>query len=115
VLTGPGFGNDPALSHSQRQQRLPERVVDLVGAGVIQVFPLEHDPRADGLAEAGGLAERRRPAHELRQQLFELGPEGRILPGGVVQSRQVVERRDQGLGHVAPSVRTETAGQTLVR
>ena len=41
VLSGAGFGDHPALSHPLGQQSLPERVVDLVRAGVRQVLALE--------------------------------------------------------------------------
>ena len=57
VLTGAGLGDDPALPHSAREQGLADRVVDLVGAGVVQVLPLEHYPGTDRLAEAGGFGQ----------------------------------------------------------
>ena len=43
VLAGPGLGDDPLLAHPRRQHHLADRVVDLVGAGVVQVFALEID------------------------------------------------------------------------
>ena len=46
MLAGAGLGDDARLAHPQREQRLAERVVDLVGAGVIEVFALEVDVRA---------------------------------------------------------------------
>ncbi len=46
VLAGAGLGDDPPLAHPHRQQRLAERVVDLVRAGVGQVFALQEDARA---------------------------------------------------------------------
>ena len=53
VLARAGFRDDPALAHPLRQQRLADGVVDLVGAGVIEVLPLEQAPgRADLGAEA---------------------------------------------------------------
>ena len=36
VLAGAGLGDHALLAHPQREQRLAERVVDLVGAGVIR-------------------------------------------------------------------------------
>ena len=54
VLPGAGFGDDAALAHPARQQRLPEGVVDLVGAGVVEILALEVDgTRADGFLDAG--------------------------------------------------------------
>ena len=41
MLSGPGLGNDALLSHSLGKQGLSQGIVDLVGAGVKQVFPLE--------------------------------------------------------------------------
>ena len=35
MLAGSGFGNDACLTHSQRQQCLPECVIDLMGASVV--------------------------------------------------------------------------------
>ena len=46
VLAGAGLGDDPALAHPHREQRLAERVVDLVRAGVRQVLALQEDARA---------------------------------------------------------------------
>ncbi len=46
VLAGAGLGDDPPLAHPHRKQRLAEGVVDLVRAGMGQVFALEKDPRA---------------------------------------------------------------------
>ena len=45
MLTGTGFSNDPLFTHAQSEESLTQGVVDLVGAGVIQVFTLEPDAR----------------------------------------------------------------------
>jgi hypothetical protein len=50
VLARPGLGDDPRLAHAPREQRLPDRVVDLVRAGVIEVLALEIDPCAADFA-----------------------------------------------------------------
>ena len=115
VLARPGLGDDPPLAHPQRQERLADGVVDLVRAGVIQVFPLEHHPRADRLTEAGRLRKRRRAADELGQQSLQLGPEGRVLTGCIVQSGQVVEGGDQGLGNVPATVWSVSADHGALR
>ena len=54
VLAGAGLGDHAALAHPHGQQRLAERVVDLVGAGVVQVFALQIDLRP--AAEFGSAA-----------------------------------------------------------
>ena len=46
VLAGAGLGDDALLAHAHGEQRLTERVVDLVRAGVRQILALEQDPRA---------------------------------------------------------------------
>ena len=64
VLAGAGLGDDPGLAEPAGQQRLAERVVDLVGAGVGEVLALEVEPeprdgrarRAARRGEPAGLA-----------------------------------------------------------
>jgi hypothetical protein len=46
MLAGASLGNDPPLAHAHRQQHLAKGVVDLVGAGVVEIFPFEVDLRA---------------------------------------------------------------------
>ena len=120
VLAGAGLGDDPGLAEAAGQQRLAERVVDLVGAGVGQVLALEveadgRDGRGrgavagepapasarDGRREAVGAVQRRRPAGEPRQQLAQVRPEHRIVAERVVRGLELVEGRHQRLGHVA--------------
>ena len=45
VLAGAGLGDHAPLAHAARQQGLAERVVDLVGAGMVQVFAFQIDSR----------------------------------------------------------------------
>ncbi len=105
VLTGTGFGNDPLFAHAQGQQRLPEGVVDLVGAGVVEVFALQPDARAAlgpavVLREPLGFIEGIGPPHIGAQQVVEPVGEGRIGPGlsrGLLQLRQ---GGNQGFRHV---------------
>jgi len=49
VLTCAGFSNQARLAHTPRQQCLADAIVDLVGAGVIQILALEKDARPAGL------------------------------------------------------------------
>jgi hypothetical protein len=59
VLPGAGLGDDPGLAHPTSQQGLPEDVVDLVRAGVVEVLALQHDGRAGRvLGEPSGLGDR---------------------------------------------------------
>ena len=109
MLTGPGLGNDPLLAHPHGEERLPQDVVDLVRAGVIEVLALEIDARAAAvlLPEAHGLGEGARAPDVGALQPLELGMETRVrhrLREGLVQA---VERRRQGLRDEAPAVGTE--------
>ncbi len=120
VLAGAGLGDDPGLAEPPGEQRLAERVVDLVRAGVGEVLALEveaevRDARrrgrpspasrarlvADGLGQAIGTVERGRAPGEVREQLAQLGPEDRVLAERVVGGLELLERGHQRLGHVA--------------
>src|SRR3546814_13744907 len=58
MLTGAGLGDDAGLAHAPRQQDLPQHVIGLVGAGVVQLVALEIDFGAvlatRALAQLGG-------------------------------------------------------------
>ena len=43
VLAGAGFGDDPFLPHLFGQQALAQGIVDLVGSGMVQIFPFQVD------------------------------------------------------------------------
>ena len=53
MLPCAGLGDDAMLAHALDQQRLSQAVVDLVGAGVEQIFALEIDFRAAQLFASG--------------------------------------------------------------
>ncbi len=105
VLPGAGLGDDPPLPHPRGEQRLAERVVDLVRAGVREVLALEDDA---GAAGGGGqplrLVERRRPADVVAQQVAELGPEALFVADPEVRLGQLLDRRHQRLGHEPAAV-----------
>ena len=98
VLAGAGLGDDRRLAHVAGQQRLAQHVVDLVGAGVGQVLPLEQHPHPEPLREALALGHRRRPAGVAGEQGGELAPEVVRGPGPPEGALQLHQRRDQGLG-----------------
>ena len=67
------LGDETLLSHTLRQQRLSERVVDLVRAGVVQILPLQEKASpAALLREVDTLRDRRRPAYVLDEQRVQL-------------------------------------------
>ena len=80
VLAGAGLGDDARLAHAPREQDLAEHVVDLVRAGVIELFALEIDLRAAEMrGQPLGEIERARPADIVGQQIVELGGSGSPL------------------------------------
>ncbi len=112
VLAGPGFGNHSRLAHPQRQQGLAQRVVDLVGAGVVDVLAFEPDlGSAAALAQPPGVIQRRGATDEVAQQLVQVGLEGRIAPGRLVFGGQLVQGPRQGLRHIPPAKTAESPGR----
>ena len=66
MLTSARFRDDSGLAHPDRQQGLAQRVVDLVGPGMREVFPFEEQPRtADIRRKPLRLPHRCRSAHIL--------------------------------------------------
>ena len=110
VLAGPGLGDQPGLAHPLGEQRLPEHVVDLVRAGVVEVLTLEQHPEAELLAEAVALGEHRRAAGVVAEDVVELGAERRVGPCRAERRLEFLACRDQGLGHEATAELSEPAG-----
>ena len=115
VLAGARLRDDPCLAEPPREQRLAERVIDLVRAGMGEVLALQVQAKGRGRLAAGrGLAgaiqdplgepicaiERRRATGEGREQLAQLGPEARVVAELVVRSLQLGECAHERLGHV---------------
>src|SRR6185437_5934084 len=110
VLPGAGLGYDPPLAQPLGQQRLPDRVVDLVRAGVVQVLALQVDAGAVRvLLQPLGAVERGRPPHVVARQPVEALVECRIRPGRVPGRQQLVQRSHYGLGHEAAAEVSEAA------
>ena len=104
------------LAHAPGEQRLAEAVVDLVRAGVEQVFALDIDLRAAQVfGEPAREVERRGTARVVRQQNVEFGVERRVLLRLVVSVLEFFERRHQNFGHVASAVRAEVAAGVGLR
>ena len=107
VLAGAGLGDDPPLAHPLGEQHLPERVVELVRAGVVEVLALEVDGRPARseslLARYSGVG---RPPKS-RSSAVELGAVGRVLARLQPCLLELGERRHQRLGHELPAVGPE--------
>ena len=108
VLARAGLGDDSRLADPARDERLAERVVDLVRAGVAEVLALQVDGLPVG--EPLGAVERCRAADVIALQPFELEGEAGIVLDLTPAALELVEGRDKRLGDVAAAVRAEVAG-----
>jgi hypothetical protein len=108
VLARSGLGDDAPLAEAPRDERLADGVVDLVSAGVAEVLALQVDGLS--LGEPLGAVERRRAADVVALQALKLEGEARVVPDLAPAALELVEGRDEGLGHVAAAVRAEVAG-----
>lgn len=110
VLAGPGLGDDPGLAHALGEERLAEHVVDLVRAGVVEVFALEQYacPAALG-GETRRLAQRAGPTGVIAEQPPQLGLEVRIVLGLGPPVGDLVERGDERFRAEAAPVAAEVA------
>ena len=81
VLAGAGLGDDAGPAHAPGEQDLAHDIVDLVGAGVIELVALEVDLRAAEMpGQALGEIERARPADVVLEKTVELLLKRRIVP-----------------------------------
>ena len=112
MLARAGFRDDPLLAHPPRQQRLAERIVDLVRAGVQQVFALQINLRAAAMPRQP-LREIKfgRPAGELLQVMPQLLLKRRIFARHLVRGAEFLQRRHQRLGHEHAAVAAEMAAR----
>jgi hypothetical protein len=99
VLTGPRLGYDAGLAQAVGQEGLPEGVVDLVGTGVQEVLALQID--APSRRQAPREVEGRGPAGIRSPEMLELPFERRVVASLTPRSLQLVQGRDQRLGHEA--------------
>src|SRR6202020_1396494 len=107
VLAGAGLGDDPRLAHLPGEQRLTDRVVNLVGAGVVEVFAFEVDLMARGLAQPGRAVQRRWAPDVVTRERVALRDEAWVLTGLDPGQLQLGQRRHQRLGHVLAPVWAE--------
>ena len=103
VLARPGLGDDAGLAHAPGEDDLPEHVVDLVRAGVVQLVALEVDlGAAQALGQARREVEGRGPADVVGPEVVHLVPEarGRSWPA---------RTRPRGRGSAASASRRRSA------
>ena len=92
------------------KQALADRVVDLVRAGVVEVFPLEIDAGPAALPrEPLGKVQRAGPADKRFEQPLEFGLKRRVVPGLLVLPRQLLERVHQRFGDKAAAELAKSA------
>jgi hypothetical protein len=105
-----GLGDDTLLAHALGEQSLAERVVDLVRAGMTQVFTLEVDLRAaQVLAEPPRVIQRRGTADVLPVELGELGLEFPVVLPTTVGLGQLEHRGHERLGNETPAELSEAS------
>ena len=105
VLARPGLGDDAPLAQPLAQQALAHHVVDLVGAGMIQVLPLDIDPGAPELAgQVGQVGHRGGPPGVGLHQLDKFLPEGGILLALPEAGQQFLDGGVQNFWQEGPAV-----------
>ena len=93
------------------QQDLADAVVDLVRAGVVELFALQINLRAAAeLGQALGEVQRARAADVITLEVGQFLGEFGIGLGLLVLGGQVVDQRHQRLGDVLPAEAAEQAG-----
>ena len=96
---------DTACTQPPSQQRLPERIVDLVRAGVRQILALEPQLRAPARRKPRHRRQRRGAARPLAQLSLQLALKVSIAEPAACTGLESLVRRDQCLGHIAPTER----------
>src|SRR5439155_736969 len=109
VLSGAGLSNDAPGAEPLREQRLADRVVDLVRTGVRQVLALEPQLRAPGRRQARRERERRGAAHPARELFGELRLKVALMQVLAHTPLEALERGDQRFRNVTAAERAEAA------
>ncbi|GAA3067995.1 hypothetical protein GCM10020000_60450 [Streptomyces olivoverticillatus] len=111
VLARAGLGDDAGLAHALGEQRLAQHVVDLVGAGVVEVLALEEDAGAARVfGEAPHLGQGAGAPGVVDHQVAQLGGEGGVRLRLLVLGGDLVDGGDEGLGDELAAERAEVAG-----
>ena len=104
VLSRSGLRDDPLLPHLLGEEALADHVVDLVGAGVVEVLPLEVDLRSSEVpGHPVGVVEHRRPSGVLVVHPVDLDHEFWVLDVLVIRAIEFDDRVHEGLGDVLAS------------
>ncbi len=107
MLAGAGLGDDPPLAHPLGQERLAERVVELVRARVVEVLALEIHAATHPRGQPPRAIKRRRAPAEVAQQPVQVVAICRVRARRDPGALQLRERRHQRLGDVLAPVVSE--------
>ena len=112
MLARAGLGDDAGLAHAPGEQDLAQAIVDLVRAGVVEVFALQIDFRATQMrGQPLGEIERAFAADIMGQQARQFGLEQRILLRRLIGLFQRQHQRHQGFGDKAAAIGAEMAAR----
>ena len=112
VLARARLRDQPALLETARDQRLADRVVDLVRAGVEQVLALQVDPgAAEPSRETAREVQPRGSAGVFAEPLRELAPERGVARKARVGPLELQQLRHERLGDIPAAVLPEVAGR----
>ena len=103
MLPGTRFRDDAFRAQALRQQGLADGIVDLVRAGMCQVFALQPDISAPALAEPRREAQRGRAANPLLQFAAVIVLKARVVKVLVDACLQTFERGYQRLRYISPT------------
>jgi hypothetical protein len=110
VLARAGFGDHARLAHAPGQQRLADGVVDLVGAGVVEILALEIDlGAAQHRRPAPRVVDGRGPADEVGEFVAELGHELGVDAIVFIRGPQFLERMHERFGDENATVWAEVS------
>ena len=109
VLSGARLGDHAVLPETLRKQALSQDVVDLVRAGVHQVFALHPHRRADALAQSLRAIQRRRTSAVVAPVGVELGKERRVFAKRPPRFLELEQGGHQHLWCIPSAVRAEAS------
>lgn len=108
VLACTGFRDDTLLAHASCQQSLPDHVIDLVSARMVQVFAFQVNLRATQyVGPAGSVINGRRATDVMFQFMAELGQKIRIVLVTRISLVQFIQCVNKGFGNETATVNAE--------
>ena len=114
VLAGTGLGDDALLAHPLGQQGLAQDLVALVSAAVDQVLALEQDAGVALQRQVAQLGDGCGAAQVTGHERVQFGGEGGVRLGVDEGVLELVQGRDEQLGHELSTVGSEEGGQARV-